>query len=246
MGLLSRKPAISMDEFCKQYYDSEIFERHTVDDDVASILWHIAFNSAIEGHRQGAEIDLDAFQREIAALHLELFGLAWVHRLKVEEYIPIEIISTEHYLEHRGRLEIWKTMAHYNQAIGYALQLRPKRTARPSRLYFAPLISQETLHEAWRKSDFYERIRAEIAGKYTKAGVDPECATRLANRMSTDAMCYDYPVFEMLTATMKRRLGYRPNDVGRRMIQLSISALYARSRTYMRLRADKLKLQFSR
>lgn len=88
MGLLSRKPAVKVEEFCEGFYDSQIFHAIIAGADVSAGFWEFVLNSVREADPSFATDDLAAFRREMTALRVELFGLAWVHQVKREEFTP--------------------------------------------------------------------------------------------------------------------------------------------------------------
>src|SRR3989304_4969716 len=161
MGLLGRKPKIGIEEFCQQFYDSQVFHATIDGEDIASGFWEIVCESVAEVDSSFAGIALAAFEREMTALRIELFGLAWMHHLQLDDYLVAEIVFTKSYLERNGQLEIWAIMSDSNRVIARAMEL-PSRE--PVRRDFMPLASEEVIREGHIGS--IRNLRADLSGKW--------------------------------------------------------------------------------
>ena len=92
MGFLSREPKIGIEEFCRQFYDSQIFDATIAGEDMWSGFLETVFKSVTEVDESFSVIDLAVFKREMTALRLELFGLAWGHKFKQQRFtIPLRL-----------------------------------------------------------------------------------------------------------------------------------------------------------
>lgn len=168
MGLLRRKPKVSIEEFCQQFYDSPIFNPVISGEDVYSDFWEGVFNSIVEDDRSFVTIDQTLFRREIITLRIELFGLAWMHHIQLEEYLMPEILFTKHYLQENEKLEIWDSMADYNQAIAQGMEILTK----PVRRDFEPVARFEDVQQA--SITFMKELRADMFDKWVKETGDSE------------------------------------------------------------------------
>lgn len=202
MGLLSRKPKVSVEEFCQWYFDTTIFN-----EDAQTELFDHVFNFVVEVDQSFAAIDKTLFKHEMTALYMELFGLAWDRHYEKLEYILPAIVCTKNYLEQKGQLEIWNTMLAYNHAIAQS---------------GADSISREQTAEELTAGLNY--IRATIAKKYEEEGFDAECAARAANRQGIETAWKNDITFNRLTARLVDRLecDINLNDDALRRLQLSI------------------------
>ena len=117
MGFVSRRPKISIEEFCQQFYDSQIFHAIIAGEDVWAGFLGIAFQSVVEVDQSLAIVDRTVFRREMTALRIELFGLAWGDRFKQERFTVPQSIFTRHYLEEHEKFDLWDIMGEYNQAL---------------------------------------------------------------------------------------------------------------------------------
>jgi hypothetical protein len=154
---LGRKATI--EQFCKQFYDSQAFQPEPADergfsallDEVSRIVAAIETSLPI--------LRPEALFREVVALRMEIWGLAFARVLTLHEpHSPAterceqaEILFTKRYLHEKGRADVWKAMSAYNEAI--------RRGG--------------TRGIKWHDV-CYEHL--------VNTGMDPECAARLANR----------------------------------------------------------------
>ena len=228
MGLLRRKPRISIEEFCQQFYDSEIFHPIIGGRDVWSGFLATVLNSVAEADRSFSAIDPAVLEQEMTALRIELFGLAWMHHWREERLLLPEIAFTKRYLELNGKPEIWHAMLDYNRTIARSQDEMPRSSSR------------FTIQEAY--ITFRNRLRSEFLAKSMKARVDPEYAARAANRISTDATWSDSPGIEMLAATLIQRLGCQLKPEGCLRLEAIIFGLYKGARKSIKAASPQVML----
>jgi hypothetical protein len=181
----------------------------------------IAFKSVVEVDQSFAVIDPTVFKWEMTALRIELFGLALMHHLQLEEHCLREIVFTNSYLGQNGQLEIWDIMYEYNKTIARAMEL-PSRE--PVRRYFTPLASEEAIQKG--RLGFMHDLRVDLSDKWAKAGVVPECSARVANRVSTRDTWSNRSGIEMLTDSLVQRLGCQLNTEALFRLRAVIFGLY--------------------
>lgn len=211
MGLLSRKPKIGIEEFCQQFYDSQIFRAIIAGEDVWSGFLETAFKSVAEVDQSFAVIDLAVFKREITALRLELFGLAWGHKFKQERFTIPQSIFTRRYLETNGKLEIWDIMCEYNQAVAQSATLTVIGEQMEGRIARARItsinLSRFTMFEEWAKAN----IGDPSAPTNEEENMLANCVARVANRIGADIRRNDCILVKRLTARLADRLNCDPN-----------------------------------
>ena len=198
------KPEVGIEEFCRDFYDRYIFHAIVAGDDLWSGSCEVFFNSAVEGDQSFSSVDTDLFQHEMTALRMEVVGLAWTHHLKRDEYLLREIAFTKNYLKENGHPDIWDAMLAYNQAI-----------ARSS----VEIVGTERMRRA--HITFMNKFRMELFSKWMEAGVDPECAARVGNRMVTDVAWDKQITLKHLTATLADRLACDINLNSEALFRLS-------------------------
>lgn len=214
MELFNRKPKTSIEDFCRQFYDSEIFYVKTCDEDGASALWEKALNFVTEADPSLAKVDRDLFRREMTALHMELFGMAWMRYLWGEDmlwsedkflFLQREVVFTKSYLEKNGYLDIWETMFAYNEAIA----------------------------SSRRRGDAERAITDRCVDHYfIKEGIGPDCTGRIRNRMYENPPSDD--LFDYLTDTVSKRLGWdiKPDSEPFLQLEALIWYLYGLAQAY--------------
>lgn len=202
MGLLSRKPKIGTEEFCQQFYDTQIFHAIIAGEDMASRFWEIVFRSVAEVDKSFADIAPAIFKREMTALRMEVFGLAWRDKFKRDEFTIRQSIFTNRYLEENGRPEVWDIMGEYNRAIADS----------------ATRAASGERQDAWRVAQS-NKARADMFDKWAEANIcDPSalteeekklatCVARVANRIGAEITRNDCILVKRLGARLAYRLG---------------------------------------
>jgi hypothetical protein len=145
----------------------------------------------------------------MTALRVELFGLAWVHQVKRDEYMLREIIFTKGYLDHSEHPDIWDVMADYNKAISDSSF--ETATEQPARRTNIMLLNE---------------LRFNFFKKWVEAGVDDQCAARVANRLGTELAWSASITPPMLVDTLVRRLRCELNSEGRFRLAAVAFGLY--------------------
>ncbi|MBL7119330.1 MAG: hypothetical protein ISS53_01450 [Dehalococcoidia bacterium] len=215
MGFLSRKPKIGIEEFCQQFYDSQIFHAIIAGEDVWSGFLETVFKSIAEVDQSFAIVDLAVFKREMTALRLELFGLAWVYKFPCERFTIPQIIFTRQYLERNGKLEIWDTMGEYNKDCAQSA--------------FLTKTGEQMEGRAGRgRITFVNTFRWGIFEKWAEANIgDPSapteeekmlvsCVAHVVSRMLVDKR----NLFKLLTARLADRLSCDPNLSAEALLRL--------------------------
>ena len=205
MGLLRRKPKIGIEEFCREFYDTQIFHPIIAGTDVGSVFWETVFKSVVEADQSFATIDPTLFRKEMTALRMELFGLAWMHKFKREEYTIPQSLFTKRYLEENGRLDIWDIMGEYNQAIAQSSVMTATGEQMGGRVGRARIVSLNKL-----RADMFDKWAGANIGdrSVTKEDEDhAKCVARVANRIGADIGRGDCIAVKRLGARLADRLG---------------------------------------
>jgi len=190
LGLLKRKPKISIEEFCREFYDSQIFQPIIAGEDVGSVFCDAVFNSVSEADPSFATVDRTVFRQEMTALRMELFSLAWVHHFKQGKYTLPQTDFTKSYLEKKGRLDIWNSILDYNQAVAHSSVIT---------------ATEEQENTSW--ITYINSLRAGLLNKWVETGIDKECAVCVANRMGTENSCKKGITLQVLNTRLADRLG---------------------------------------
>jgi hypothetical protein len=208
MGLLSRKPKYTMEEFCRCFYDSQVFDPHVGGTNVGLVLWQYMYNSIAEADESFKSIDFSKFQEEMKALRMELFALAWFDRFKLERYAIPQSLFTRRYLEENGRAVIWDAMSDYNRVLARSFFLTrtgEEMKAREGRAKLASISGMR--HEMAMKW-----VATNIGDKHDDAFTEEDtqrlnCASRVFNRIGVDIRREDCVAVKALSGGLASRLG---------------------------------------
>jgi len=123
MGLFSKKQEVNLEDFCRDFYDTQIFNQTVNGADFNGVLPKFVEEKILSTDSAFANIDSEKLKEELIILRLELFALAWVHEFGYENACKSAIaqsIFTKKYLHESGRDDTWNGMEHYNKAIAHA------------------------------------------------------------------------------------------------------------------------------
>lgn len=213
MGLLHRKPNISVEECCQEFYDTQIFHPIIAGTDLSSVWWDTVFNSIVEADQSFAVINKSVFQREMTAIRLELFALAWMHKFKRDKYTIPQSIFTQHYLEENGKLGIWDAMERYNLAVAQTATM----TADGQQMAGSIGTERFTITSV-------NNSRRELYTRWVDANVkNPSkptkkekilitCVARVGNRIGADLMKNNEVGNRRITALLLYRLGWKEDE----------------------------------
>ncbi len=242
-------PIIRAAELSESYYEHELF--HTNEEVKVAAKLEIDFEMSVEGEiikvdpayleiwkndASTREKASETFRREIIALNVELFGLAWFshnYRLLQEEKLEAsqlnslvltEIWFIKHYLERGGNADIWEAAKSYNDTIMQATIAQKteldwsiprdfpgyyERGVRPS--------AEKWTRESW------EELRKDFGQQLD----DEDCCTRLANRgISCDAWQDGIMLPQKLSSAFFHRISFTPNFEALLLIQRVVVGLY--------------------
>ncbi len=195
------KPKMEIGEFCGDFYNSRVFRPMVSLQKDAPLVWDSAFKSIEDVDYAISQADQQSFITEFNALKIELFGLAWTHTLRQEEYLVRETIFTRKYLDDMKRQEIWDAMANYNQAIAASAQ------------------------ELDDRSNERERVVVRLVNN----GLEEAAAKRVVNRSGTDQSWEQRNTIVRLGDAFQRGLGVTLQDSGRATLEQLIEELYPES-----------------
>jgi hypothetical protein len=212
VGFFDRKPKVSTAELCQQFYDSYIFHPMIANIEFNEAWWGTIFDSIVWADQSFANINQDVFIREMTAIRLELFGLAWGKRYKQDEDAISQSVFTRNYLRRNGNPEIWRIMGEYNTTIAESVTMTE---------------SGEQM-DAWRVSKANKK-RVDLFDKWAEANIsDPSaiteeekrqanCVAHVFNCIGADISRNDCITVKRLAAKLADRLDCEPT--------LSIEAL---------------------
>jgi hypothetical protein len=204
MGIFSRKFQVGIEDFCQSYYDSVINPQWTE----ITNQWEEPFQLITSVDQSFINVDLPTFRREMLAVHLELFGLAWTHRLKRDHYLMPQVVFTKLYLDQNEQPSAWERMKEYNTIIGHS----GTEIYHTERIKRAAISSSNKLK--WSKwTKWVSDAKAEFGEE--RARVVADYAARVVSRLVTDVAWSKGVTCQMLIGTLCGRLGCELNESAR-------------------------------
>ena len=207
MPLFESKPKLSIEDCCRQFYDSNIFQAIIHGIDGWSILLDTYFKSIAEVDQSFLSVDPTLFRNEMTALRMELFALAWSERFKErDKYTFPQSSFTRTYLEENGSLDIWGIMGAYNQAIAMSATMNAYGKPTPGGIGRA----QVTFINGMRVNVAKNMYKTYIGDKaMTKEDEDHqiECVNHVVNFIGAGIKREDSVVVKLLCSRLANRLG---------------------------------------
>ena len=111
------KKKVSMEDFCRDFYDNQILKPKIGSVDVSSAFSDVVIKEVVEVDPTFADIDKHKLADELIVIRFELFALAWTHKFISGKNIVAQSAFTKHYLTDKGRKDIWDNMEPYNNMI---------------------------------------------------------------------------------------------------------------------------------
>jgi len=81
MGLFSRKQRVQLEEFCREFYDSNLLTPVIGGVDLGENYFQTVKGSIAEVDGKFAAIDSKLFRAEMTLIRFEVFSLAWLHQI---------------------------------------------------------------------------------------------------------------------------------------------------------------------
>lgn len=185
MGLLKSKPKMSIEEFCKSFYDSQIF---LVNKDFWTFTLDSLRQQITKADQSFSSVDTDSFWHEWTALRMALFMSAFTIRVKLKlEYMVREVVFTKRYLEQIQRVDLWFTLLDYNDVIDHSVFVKAdgqsaEKDSAWNRGRFAFLVEPQhaNMDSRWARGrvTFMNGYRFELFKEWIKNNVvDPQSPT---------------------------------------------------------------------
>ncbi len=122
MSLFSKKHEVSLENFCRDFYENKILNPVVGGIDVGAMYYDTVWRSVIEVNQNFAGISSQRLATEMIPLRFELFALAWLHQFGDKSAVA-QSVFTKHYLQEKKRDDIWDASESYNQAIARSVTL---------------------------------------------------------------------------------------------------------------------------
>jgi hypothetical protein len=221
MPRFGRKPEVTLDKFCRDFYNKDILHAVILDTDIHIAYCNQVRKSVAEADPSFASVDMDTLVSEFQILRFEVFAEAWVHELSshklAKQLLLLQTLFTKKYLQEEGRLDIWEGMEPYNQAIAEILFQSDVFTP-DGRAYY----------------DKMYHMRARLWNGWCEQGFDEECAERASNRMYPDETWEKFITPWNLMLVLQDRVNCEVNEEAQTCLTYFIRGLYDGAREAIR------------
>jgi len=206
MSFFSKKQEVNLEDFCRDFYESQILNPKIgeVGIDAMSVYAKQIKKSVTEIDSVFVDVDLQKLTYELTVIRFELFALAWLHEFP--DKLFSQSVFTYEYLHEKGRDDIWEGMEKYNVAIADSIT--------------TGLSESETLYISRDRMDLFDR-QIENAKKNgldldSNNSVFGKCIARTINRQFFNkAWKNGHTIyFLMLALCHQLGLGYGPSYTG--------------------------------
>lgn len=223
MSLFNRKQKVKMDEFCRNFYDTQILFPNVGDIDVNSIYFETVKQSIVEVSPSFAKIELLSFKSGMILIRFELFGLAWLHKFG-ENHTVKQSEFTKRYLNENGREDIWEGLEPYNRAIARSITYGYKAGSPKGRAFLASTDS----------------MRMQMFKKWTKQNFDSNCIARSVNRLSSETPWKKNITSGFIVMTLCEHLNCELNEEAQFRLMANTFGLYSGVMNAI----DEVKIEF--
>jgi hypothetical protein len=212
MPIFSRKPELTIDEFCRAFYERAIFNPEFTD-----AAWDCYFDELAKVDASFSRVPRALFCIEMTALRLELFALALLHAVRSDDISVRQYVFTEGYLVATNRTDIQAAGPGYRDAAAEsAMDIATNERSRERR--------------ALHLNGYHIGVYKEMAKRMRDAGIrdlryyDGLKAT--INRYDTNGAWRRGLTSRRLAITLAKRLNVDPNKTASRTIQIFIRGMY--------------------
>jgi len=248
---LKKKPTLEtiakqLFQLYEDYYQHEIFN-------INSELELTVYSEILKINPSAITLDMDILDRELTALNIELFGLAWLdynYKLfeegkqdsnRCDAALCTEIMFEKSYLEKTKRSDTWSAAGSHNRTILEAAIAQSNSvnwsTFRDMPAYYERAVRSSTPEKFIKLS---AQTYLEHFDKFLKDKVnDKECALRLSNRLASVQSWRDgIMIPQKLSSAFAERLSFIPNSEVTLLFQRLVVGLYNNARNYIKAVID--------
>ncbi|MEW6616554.1 MAG: hypothetical protein AB1401_13950 [Thermodesulfobacteriota bacterium] len=111
------KKKVSVEDFCRDFYDNQILNPKIGDMEVGSAFSDVVIKEVVEVAPTFNKVDKQKLANELIIIRFELFALAWTHKFISGENVVAQSVFTKKYLHEKGKNDIWSGMEPYNNMI---------------------------------------------------------------------------------------------------------------------------------
>ncbi len=221
MGLFHRKPRLSTQQFCEDFYSNYVFAPSIADSNPWLILCDSIHQQLLQADPVFSSVDLSCPPDQLLALRLEVIGIAWMLHVK-DSLSPRQSECTRVYLSRHNRDDLWDMMDPYNKATAESTVLGSDPSTRIGRGHIT----------------FLNSMRAQLFDDWVATVSNPKDAARAANRFGCNVPWKSKRTHTYLSFALTDQLQCEINEKARLAIMAIIQGFY--DGTYEKLSKVKI------
>jgi len=194
MGLFTKKPKVSVQAWCEDFYGNHVFAAPIGGVDPWQVICESVRKQVAQSDPTFLNVDTKDLSDELLALRLEVIGVVWSIRFKLE-LLPKQSECTRLYLLNHNQERVWRMMEPYNQAVAKAVIEGPDVTEF--------LIS------------YVNSKRSQAFEKWAPTVSDPKDAARAANRLGSGVPWESHQTHSYLANVLTTQLHCEVNGEAR-------------------------------
>lgn len=194
MSIFSKKKEVSLEDFCRDFYEKTILNPVIQGIDAGAIYFETVRKNAVEADQRFSHITSEQFATLMIPMWFELFALAWLHRFGEKSSIALSAF-TQRFLREKKREDIWDASEVYNRAIARSSTILESYGSTPDYAYLARV----------------DKTRMDLFGEHFKEGDDPEYVARPVNRLFCEKAWKRGITAGLLMLALCSRLGFDEN-----------------------------------
>jgi len=226
MSIFSKKQAVNLEDFCRDFYEKNILNPVIGGIDVGEKYFDTVRKSIAEVDQNFVNINPQKFATEMIPLRFELFALAWLHQFGDKSAVA-QSVFTKCYLHQKKRDDIWDASEPYNQAIARSSTLGKTAETASGRAYLG----------------FVNKMKVDLFKQFYKEGYDPKCVGRALNRLFSDKTWRKGITPGLLMFALCDRLDFEQNFEPNKELQFRLTSIIRGLYNGARQSLEKIKIK---
>jgi hypothetical protein len=209
MGLFNRKPKISIQEWCEDFYGNYVFAPRIGNVDPWQVFCETNRKMISQSDSNFSQVNDSELSDQLLALRLEVIGIAWIIHVK-DNLAPKQSECTRLYLLNHGQERFWDMMEPYNQATAKSTVGGSDSSTRTGRAHIT----------------FMNSMRMQLFDKWITTVSDAKDAARAANRIGSNVPWKANRTHVYLSFALADQLECEFNDEARMGIMAVIQGFF--------------------
>ncbi|MFC1462707.1 hypothetical protein ACFLQU_03790 [Verrucomicrobiota bacterium] len=209
MGLFDRKPKVSIQQWCNDFYSSSLFAPPIGGADPWELFCNSVRDQVAQADPTFLQVDGNVLSDQMLALRLEVIGIAWILRVK-DDFSPRQSLCTQQYLTDHNQDHYWEMMGPFNQAVAKATVAGSDGNTAAGRAHIT----------------FMNSMRTQLFDKWSATVSDPKHAARAANRIGSDVPWKAHKTHIYLSFALTDQLQCEVNEEARKKLMAVIQGFF--------------------